>query len=1459
MRKCQRRFTFESHEPRRVLSAVSIPTDLTAEPSGEVVVPVEITNSTDVRGVEIEITYDTEFLDASEDSVTVGSDWSAGTADVVVSVDDAAGTIVAWVSAAEGLDSDSGNLLEIEFTVSSDAVVGDTAAIDLTEVVINEGEITVDPGPQTGEDSTDGLITFVTPAETDDDTDDDTNSPGPDSLSGYVYVDSNDDGICDDDECGVPGVQITLTGIDSSGNEVTRNVFTQGDGSYLFAELAPGTYQLTERQPAAMSDGQDSTTVSEAVLTDDNIANIVLESGEFYTENNFGEAGLYAEFISIRIFFASSPSPQECLLDTIVLVEEMAGNSEFAEMIRASEISFDSESSAPVAVADAYSTTEDTTLTVSVESGVLANDVDEDGDLLTATLVTSPSYGSLTINEDGSFTYTPDSGFTGTDTFTYQAGDGETLSETATVTITVSSDNTAPVAATDSYSVDEGETLTVSASCGVLANDSDDDGDSLTAALVASPSDGSLTLNDDGSFTYTPDSGFAGTDSFTYQASDGETLSNTATVIITVSSVNVAPDAISDSYSVDEDGTLAISASSGVLANDSDDDGDSLTATLESEPTNGTLSFDSDGSFTYTPDDDFNGTDTFTYTASDGSDESSEVTVTITVEAVNDVPVGTSDSYEAAADATLTVDTASGVLANDGDIEGDSLTAIVYSAPGSGALTLNSDGSFSYVPDSDFSGTDSFSYVASDGEDVSEAIAVSIHVNSPPETAADSYDVDEDSVLAVDAVLGLLANDSDGDGDTLSVYLTDSPSHGSLSLNEDGSFTYTPEADYDGTDSFTYIATDGTNESEATTVSISVAGIDSLENNSPDLADIANAQATPGVELEITVTATDSDGDNLTFALDRDDPDAAVPEEATITQVDNGSAVIRWTPSSSDASEDYVFSVLVVDDGAPALSDCEKFTVSVSEANVAPEAVADSYSVTAGSQLETDSTTGVLANDTDEDGDVLSATLLTGPSHGALQLSADGSFTYTPDSDYAGTDLFTYEASDGLLLSGSTTVSLTIHNTNEIPEAHADGYWVETSGTLISTAAIGVIANDSDADGDTLTASLVSMPAHGSVTLQSDGSFTYTPTTDFVGVDSFAYELSDRTESAQTDVTIQVGTDFGPVVISEFMAGGNETYADSEGEYYDWIEIHNLSDDDVNLAGWSLTDDESDLGKWVFPSVTVEAGGYLVVFASGNDLTDPTADLHTNFKLTSDGEYLAICTSLGEVTAEFAPGYPALQDGMSYGFDATATAQHFAEPTPGEPNTTNVLESNSVEGLVITEINYNPSAPTESELAVNASFDEDDFEFVELANVGDAAIDLTDLFFGSGIGFDFSESSVTSLSAGETLLLVSNQEAFEARYGTDYTIAGEFSGKLSNGGEQLTIFNAVSETAVDCCYDDEGDWPIEADGAGYTLELVALGDLDDPNSWDIGDLGGSPGTVPNWDSLVATALEDESV
>jgi VCBS repeat-containing protein len=366
---------------------------------------------------------------------------------------------------------------------------------------------------------------------------------------------------------------------------------------------------------------------------------------------------------------------------------------------------------APVATDDSYNADSNSTMNVVAASGLLVNDSDIDSPTLTTQLAAGPTHGSVSIFADGSFSYTPNVGFAGFDGFTYTANDGSLNSNLATVSIKVTGVNSAPVAVDDRFTVAEDAVLTQLLP-GVLVNDTDLDGDLLTAIALTTTTHGSLAFNPNGSFVYKPVANYNGADSFTYKANDGRVDSNVATVSINVTAVNDAPIAVGESYSATEDTTLNVVAP-GVLSNDTDIDGDALQALIVTGPTHGTLSLGAAGSITYAPALNYNGPDSFTYKATDGLLSSNVVTVAISVAAVNDVPVANNDSVSTNQNTAVNVP-APGVLSNDSDADGDALTASIATGPANGVLTLNADGSYRYTPNVNFTGTDSFTYRASD-------------------------------------------------------------------------------------------------------------------------------------------------------------------------------------------------------------------------------------------------------------------------------------------------------------------------------------------------------------------------------------------------------------------------------------------------------------------------------------------------------------------------------------------------------------------------------------------------------------------------------------------------------------------------------------------------------------------------------------------------------------------------
>ncbi len=761
---------------------------------------------------------------------------------------------------------------------------------------------------------------------------------------------------------------------------------------------------------------------------------------------------------------------------------------------------------APDAANDTATTLEDTP----VSGNVLANDTDFEHATLTVFSHTQPQHGDLSIAPDGTFTYTPNRNFNGADSFTYTASDGVNTSNTATVAITVTAVNDAPVAVSDAYTTLED----VPVSGNVLNNDVDVEGTPLTATLGTGPAHGNLVLSADGSFTYTPDQNWSGADGFSYTASDGTNTSNSAAVAITVVAVNDAPVAVNDLVTTAEDTPVT----GNVLTNDTDVEGTTLTAALVGGPAHGALNLAPNGAFTYTPNQNFNGADSFTYTASDGAKTSNPATVAITVSPVNDAPVAANDTVTTLEDTPVS----GNVLANDTDVEGTTLTAALVGGPAHGTLNLAANGSFTYAPAPNYNGADSFTYKASDGTLTSNTATVAITVtavNDAPVAVDDAFSTAEDTAVSGN----VLTNDGDVEGTTLTAVLVGNPSHGTVNLATNGTFTYTPAVNYNGADSFTYRATDGSLTSNTATVAITVTQVNDVPVAVNDTVSVAKNTPATG---NVLTNDTDAEGTTLTAAL------VSNPTHGTVTLAGNG--LFTYTPATDYTGADS-FSY-TASDGVNT-SNTATVTVNVGVINTAPVAANDSYTT-----LEDNPVSGnVLTNDTDAEHDTLTATLVTGPAHGTVNLAANGTFTYTPAANYNGPDTFTYRASDGALTSNVATVGISVTAVNDAPVAVDDAFTTDED-----TAVTGnVLTNDGDVEGTTLTAILVGNPSHGTVNLATTGSFTYTPAANYNGADSFTYRASDgslTSNVATVAITITPVND-APIALGDSVTTAEDTAA----------------------------------------------------------------------------------------------------------------------------------------------------------------------------------------------------------------------------------------------------------------------------------------------------------------------------
>jgi VCBS repeat-containing protein len=449
------------------------------------------------------------------------------------------------------------------------------------------------------------------------------------------------------------------------------------------------------------------------------------------------------------------------------------------------------------AAPDALVTNEDTVLVLPAP-GLKANDADPDGDA--APVVTlSPRHGTLTVNTDGSLRYAPAANYFGSDSFTYVLSDGASESNHVDVTITIVSVNDPPVAQGNQYATDEDDSLAVPA-FGVLLNDDDVDSGVLSAVLASGPSNGTLTLHNDGALNYVPNPDFVGTDSFTYRASDGTDASAPATVVITVRPVNDAPVAYGESFTADEEVPLTVAAP-GLLANDTDIDSTALTAVKVGNPTHGTVVVNADGSFVYTPALNYDGSDSFTYRTRDASGALSNiVTVSLTVNEMPDPPVAVARTF------TVNEDSSRSLALTGTDPDGDALTFELVTLPANGTV-IGVVPNLIYRPAANFNGTDTFTFVVSDGTFTSAPATVTMTVaalNDAPVAQNAAY-----STPAGTALNGQLGA-TDIDSTALTYAVTTAPTKGTVTVDAaTGAFVYTPTAGMTGADSFRFRANDG--------------------------------------------------------------------------------------------------------------------------------------------------------------------------------------------------------------------------------------------------------------------------------------------------------------------------------------------------------------------------------------------------------------------------------------------------------------------------------------------------------------------------------------------------------------------------------------------------------------------------------------------------------------------------
>ncbi|MGY5700579.1 tandem-95 repeat protein [Vibrio parahaemolyticus] len=841
--------------------------------------------------------------------------------------------------------------------------------------------------------------------------------------------------------------------------------------------------------------------------------------------------------------------------------------------------------------ADSADVVEDTPTIINV----LGNDTFEGKDkVVSLDAENGPKNGTVIVNNDGTVTYTPDDNYVGKDTFTYVVTSGG-VSESTTVTVNVTPVNDAPVAKDDIATTQEDTAVTID----VLPNDSDVDGDKLSIESASVPKEQGTVEVVDGKLVFTPAENFNGYAEITYTVTDGQ-LTDEAKVTVTVNPVNDAPtikvdavesiteDAVStdtvvatltvrdtdtpedqltvslennsngyfvlvgnevkltqagvDAVNNDElnlkDLTISASVSDGVnpTASDSDslivnrvndaptvenaiadqvlsEDFDTYTIDLNEvfKDTDSSLEFSVSGNnsiqisivngvATITPTADWNGKETITFTAKDPSGESVNQTVDFTVAPVVDIEADSADVVE-------DTPTIINVLGNDTFESTDKVVSLdAENGPKNGTVIVNNDGTVTYTPDDNYVGKDTFTYVVTSGG-VSESTTVTVNVtpvNDAPVAKDDIATTQEDTAVTID----VLPNDSDVDGDKLSIESASVPKEQGTVEVVDGKLVFTPAENFNGYAEITYTVTDGQLTDEAK-VTVTVNPV----NNAPTIKVEAvesiteDAVNTDTVVATLTVRDTDTPEDQLAVSLESNSNGyfVLVGNEVKLTQ-----AGVDAVNNDELNLKDLTISASVSDGVNPTANDSDSLIVNrVNDAPTVENAIADQV------LAEDFASYTIDLNDAFKDSDSALNFSVSGNSNVLVSIE-NGIATISPTADWNGSETLTFTATDPSGESVSQTVDFTVAPVVDIEADSADV--VEDTPTIIN-----VLGNDTFESTDKVVSlDAENGPANGTVSVNPDGSVTYTPDDNYVGEDTFTYIVTSGGVSESTTVEVNV-------------------------------------------------------------------------------------------------------------------------------------------------------------------------------------------------------------------------------------------------------------------------------------------------------------------------------------------------
>ncbi|HHX8631269.1 TPA: tandem-95 repeat protein, partial [Vibrio diabolicus] len=998
--------------------------------------------------------------------------------------------------------------IDITFDINdgSDTIV---ATADLTVNPVNDLPQPEDQAFTIGED---GVLTFT----------------AQDLLDGATDIDGDDLSVEDVTYTGADGV---LTDNGDGTYSFAPNENFNGDVNFTF-DVSDGTDTVTANIDVTVTPENDPPVAGSTSYTVHEDNSITISDEQLLANSSDVEGDVAVDSVSYSgadgVFqdngdgtYTFSPNENfngEVSLDVVVTDEDGA------TVATNANIDVLPINDAPVSGNLAYSVDEDNSITLSQEQ-LLAQASDVEGDALTASNLVVDGDATVTANDDGSFTITPDANFNGDVNFTFDVSDG-TDTVTANIDVSVTPENDPPVAGSTSYTVHEDNSITISDEQ-LLANSSDIEGGVDISSVTYSGNDGVFQDNGDGTYTFSPNENFNGEVNLDVVVVDEEGATDSTTAGITVLEVNDPPVAGSTAYTVHEDNSITISDEQ-LLANSSDIEGGVDISSVTYSGNDGVFQDNGDGTYTFSPNENFNGEVNLDVVVVDEEGATDSTTAGITVLEVNDPPIAGATSYTIDEDEVITI-SAEQLLANSSDIEGEvALDSVSYSGS-DGIFTDNGDGTFSFAPNANFDGDVSLDVVVVDEDGATASTNANIDVlpiNDAPVSGNLAYSVDEDNSITLSQEQ-LLAQASDVEGDALTATNLVVDGDATVTANDDGSFTITPDANFNGDIDITFDINDGSDTIVAT-ADLTVNPVNDLPQPEDQAFTIGEDGVLTFTDQDLLDGATDIDGDDLSV-------EGVSYTGADGVLTDNGDGTYSFAPNENfNGDVNFTFDV---SDGTDTVT--ANIDVSVTPENDPPVAGSTSYIVHEDNSI-TISDEQLLANSSDIEGDVLIDSVSYSGNDGVLEINGDGTYTFSPNENFSGEVSLDVVVVDEEGATDSTTAGITVIEVNDPPIAGPTAYTIDEDQVLTFSES-QVLLNASDVEGDVELVGISYDGTDGIFSVNGDGTCSFAPNENFNGQVQLDVTIRDE-DGAEVDTYITVDV----LPINDAPVSGNLAYSVDE-------------------------------------------------------------------------------------------------------------------------------------------------------------------------------------------------------------------------------------------------------------------------------------------------------------------------